>query len=78
MEVDLSAAVYMEFDDACRTMGMNYDELIEFAIIKLFMDKSNFVICSHCQSYLGLAVAKENGEQMQRCTCRLARQKLPT
>ena len=69
MEIDISAAVCMEFDDACTTMGLSYDELIEFAIVKLFIDKSNFVICPHCDSYLALRVEVENGEKVRQCNC---------
>ncbi len=68
-QIKFSPALYPELQEAARATGLKKSEIIEIALITLFRDKSNLIICPACGSYLAIRCAIDSDEPVKEYCC---------
>jgi hypothetical protein len=68
-KIKFSPAIFPELQQAAKTTGLKKSEIIEIALIELFWDKSKWIICPTCESYLAIRDAIDGDEPVKRYLC---------
>jgi hypothetical protein len=64
-----SPAVIGELEELVNTTGLSVAQIMEIALIKLFGDDDNFIICPDCEDRLAIKGTMSGEPQVEVFTC---------